>query len=181
MELEQWVLCGEEGVSFERQSSGRTTGFQDLMATWIEGKGERMESKFDVLVLVIIWLSLDMDGGTSHFGEKHSRSSRQEKSWRNDYSLNNKLHWFSNQSPFKSIWVFIIPLQGCYFPYEEILQSHVAHLVNSDDKNGPKVIELRMTMSHTALQTNHLTKTLLSLLTVQWLMFIQRNIEMFHE
>ena len=58
------------------------------------------------LILVIIWLFLDLDGGINSLDGKHSRSSGLKKPCRNDCSYN-KLYWFSNQGPFKSIWVLL--------------------------------------------------------------------------
>ena len=41
------------------------------------------------LILVIIWLFLDLDGGTNSLDGKHSRSSGLKKPCRNDCSYNN--------------------------------------------------------------------------------------------
>ena len=62
MELEQSVLCAEEGISFGGRS--RMSGFQDLMTTTLlVREGGSMESNFEVSSF-----GEQTDGDTKHLG-----------------------------------------------------------------------------------------------------------------
>lgn len=65
-------------------------------------------------------------------------------------TIMNCINWFS-QISFKNVCVFIISLQDYSFPREKNfnkLYSHVAHLVNSDDRSEPKVTAKSTSESH---------------------------------